>query len=559
MSLKAVFHFQPYLRRNNLFLQAVIVNALVLIISIYIRPLIPPDETRYISVAWEMHTNKNFLIPLLNQEPYSHKPPLLFWLINLFWSVFGNSEVVARFAISIFSLGNLFIVRFLAKLIYPENSAAQSWAPLILASFLLWNIYCSLIMFDCLLSFFVLSYVACLLLFCQGKGVKYVLFAGLLCGLSMLTKGPVALIYSLPVLFLYPFWRDKLHHKLIYIQWYFGVLTSVIFGLFFLLIWAFPAARFGGSIYANQLFWTQTFDRISGVLAHLRPWYWYLPFIPLSLIPISLSRSFWKKSLFNRPKKSDLFCILWFLVPVVLFSMIRSKQLHYLVPILPALAIFWGSKKQNWNQSKIILIIINLFFSLICFFLPLIYNSLLKNVTIFSLSQIWSIIPLILSLIIILWGKSTETIDKMSLLGTPICILALLGTIKPILDSNYNLKYAAQQIALFQKQNRQIAVWEKYSDEYHFFGKLKNKLDVVNNFVWLQKNPASIVVYNEHKNNGELDKKSIVSFNYAGYKTYFIEAATLLTFLCQRDNNPSTSECNLIFSLFSKNKDENLI
>ena len=53
------------------------------------RPPLPVDETRYLAVAWDMWLDGNFLVPHLNFEPYSHKPPLLFWLINLGWGLFG--------------------------------------------------------------------------------------------------------------------------------------------------------------------------------------------------------------------------------------------------------------------------------------------------------------------------------------------------------------------------------------------------------------------------------------------------------------------------------------
>ena len=56
------------------------------------RPLLPIDETRYLSVAWEMwmsgdpvHLTKNF-------DSYTHKTPLLFVMINLVWLVTGVSE-----------------------------------------------------------------------------------------------------------------------------------------------------------------------------------------------------------------------------------------------------------------------------------------------------------------------------------------------------------------------------------------------------------------------------------------------------------------------------------
>ena len=57
--------------------------AVLAVASIWLRPLWPVDETRYASVAWEMWLRGDFLVPYINGEPYSHKPPLLFWLIQL--------------------------------------------------------------------------------------------------------------------------------------------------------------------------------------------------------------------------------------------------------------------------------------------------------------------------------------------------------------------------------------------------------------------------------------------------------------------------------------------
>ena len=64
----------------------------VMAAAILTRPLLPVDETRYLAVAWEMWLGGDYLVPHLNGETYSHKPPLLFWLINLGWGVFGPCE-----------------------------------------------------------------------------------------------------------------------------------------------------------------------------------------------------------------------------------------------------------------------------------------------------------------------------------------------------------------------------------------------------------------------------------------------------------------------------------
>jgi 4-amino-4-deoxy-L-arabinose transferase-like glycosyltransferase len=82
--------------RNGMILAAMAAFAAVAFAGILARPVLPIDETRYIGVAWEMRLSGDWIVPQMNGEIYTHKPPLLFWLINLFWAVFGVSETAAR-------------------------------------------------------------------------------------------------------------------------------------------------------------------------------------------------------------------------------------------------------------------------------------------------------------------------------------------------------------------------------------------------------------------------------------------------------------------------------
>lgn len=54
------------------------------------RDLWAPDEPRYAQVSKEMRDSGNFIVPHLNSAPYPDKPPLLFWLVNLFSIPFGK-------------------------------------------------------------------------------------------------------------------------------------------------------------------------------------------------------------------------------------------------------------------------------------------------------------------------------------------------------------------------------------------------------------------------------------------------------------------------------------
>ena len=120
--------------------------------SIWLRPLWPVDETRYASVAWEMWLRGDFLVPHVNGEPYAHKPPLLFWLIQIGWAAFGVNDWWPRLVAPLCALGAVPLLSRLARLLWPEDHDAAS-APLwVLFGTLLFAGFVTLTMFDLLLT-----------------------------------------------------------------------------------------------------------------------------------------------------------------------------------------------------------------------------------------------------------------------------------------------------------------------------------------------------------------------------------------------------------------------
>ncbi|MES2143377.1 MAG: glycosyltransferase family 39 protein, partial [Pseudomonadota bacterium] len=94
------------------------VTVLVLVL---LRPLLPVDETRYLTVAWEMWQGGSKLVPHLNGDLYTQKPPLLFWLMNLVWSVTGVTEVGARLVAPAFGLASVGLTAVLARRLWPDS------------------------------------------------------------------------------------------------------------------------------------------------------------------------------------------------------------------------------------------------------------------------------------------------------------------------------------------------------------------------------------------------------------------------------------------------------
>ncbi|MDD3651243.1 glycosyltransferase family 39 protein, partial [Immundisolibacter sp.] len=101
------------------------------------RPLLPVDETRYLSVAWEMWLRGDFIVPHKNFAVYVDKPPLLFWLMQAGWAVFGVNEWWPRLVPTLAALASLLLTARLAGALWPQRPRLAGLAPWLLATMLL--------------------------------------------------------------------------------------------------------------------------------------------------------------------------------------------------------------------------------------------------------------------------------------------------------------------------------------------------------------------------------------------------------------------------------------
>ncbi|MCW8835025.1 MAG: hypothetical protein OQJ99_01505, partial [Rhodospirillales bacterium] len=124
----------------------------LIVVSEAFRPLMPVDETRYLTVAWEMWQRGDFLVPHLNGEPYSHKPPLLFWSMHLGWALFGVNEWWPQMVAPLFGLGSLFLTAALSRRLWPDRPDIALISPLLLIGSAYWALFTTLTMFDMLVA-----------------------------------------------------------------------------------------------------------------------------------------------------------------------------------------------------------------------------------------------------------------------------------------------------------------------------------------------------------------------------------------------------------------------
>ncbi|MGM0516786.1 MAG: ArnT family glycosyltransferase [Pseudomonadota bacterium] len=447
--------------------------------SLLARPLMPVDETRYLAVAWEMWREGSWLVPLLNGEAYSHKPPLLFWLIHAGWAVFGVNEITPRLVGPAFALGSLFLLKAVARGLWPDLPPVARLAPWILLGTVYWLGFATMVMFDQMVVFFVLLGVLGLLRLGQGRRIGWWwLFLGT--GLGVLAKGPFALVCLVPLTVSAPWWagvalgwRWFLHAGLV------GVLGSSL-GL----LWALAAASIGGPTYAEQILWGQMAGRAVDAFDHAQPFWYYLGMLPVVFLPWTLviagllvqwfrsgggSRYHWPAG-----RRAGVLALAWIAVPILLLSLASGKLPHYLLPTLPGLSLLlalWVARLDGQDRS-----VGTRFVSV----LWVIFGAALALLPWLGASEVLDLLPAWTTLVgiavmgggILTWpGRPGRTaIPAVASASVGVLVLVHVGFVP--LRPAFDFESFSRELGQWQKAGHPLAFEGKYRGEYDFHGRL---------------------------------------------------------------------------------------
>jgi 4-amino-4-deoxy-L-arabinose transferase-like glycosyltransferase len=307
-------------------------------ISILLHGPMPLFSTRTLTVAWEMWHAGSWLLPLQNGEPYSHKAPLLYWLIHLGWAVGGVGETWPKLLMVLIALANLALVGQLARQLFPDRPEAARLAPWILAGSLFWFLYALQIMFDLLVSACALASLVGLTR--RGPDGAFRPNGGLIVAglwLGLLAKGPVALLHIAFPLLLAPWWLDAA--RAAPAHWYRRVALWIGVALALFALWVVPVTVIGGEAFRHELIVTQTAGRVVAAFDHARPPWWYLTILPLLLFPWFFWPATWRAA-FARGQWAEpgvRFLVIGMLPALAVFSAISGKQAYY---VMPQMAVF---------------------------------------------------------------------------------------------------------------------------------------------------------------------------------------------------------------------------
>jgi 4-amino-4-deoxy-L-arabinose transferase-like glycosyltransferase len=472
----------------------------VVLAALLTRPLLPVDETRYAAVAWEMWTRGDFLVPYLNGAPYSHKPPLFFWLVHAGWWLTGVNEWVVRLLPALLALLILPLGVRVAAQLWPEDRQAQAAVPWVLTGSILLPAFATWVQIDLLLVLCTLFAISGVLDASSGRRAGWLL-TGAGIGLGVLAKGPIILLHVLPVALLAPFWL-RARPAGGWRSWYAGLLVSVIIGAALALGWAIPAAMAGGEAYREAILWGQTANRLVQSFAHAHPPWWYLPWLAVLLAPWCYLPWMWRALLQSRPMNDAglRFCLAWLLPVFILLSLVSGKQLKYLLPLLPAFALLLARVLSTMQQDPVsqrpwLLAAVLLLLGVSGMVLPL---SLDQAAWIREVSPLWGGLLLVMAVILVRLRslRPLQYPRLMSLLVAAVLVVAHAGVFRTAAPA-YDLQAASEYVAAAQAAGHRVATLTKYHGEFGFHGRLTQpvlQLESAGALEWARLHPGDYLV-----------------------------------------------------------------
>ena len=462
---------------------------------------VPIDETRYLAVAWEMRQTAEFLVPHLNGATYAHKPPMLFWLINAGWLLTGVHAWTARAITLLCSAAIVVLLQRLVLRLTGSAATARTSMWIVLGT-LYFAAFANAIMFDVPLTACVMLAVHGVLDLVEARNRRGVCVLGAAIGLGILVKGPAVL---LPIAFVAlgaPWWaRDALRERR---ARYFGAFVlSFVLGAAIGLAWAIPAALHGGDAYARAIFLNQTFDRIEavkGASTHGRPWWWYFAIFPLMLLPWPLViRGSWSKLGALLDDRGMRLALVWVTPTFIAFSLIGGKQPHYLLPVIPAVALALaialerGVVHVRTGLFAVLLIATGIGFAV----MPHYAATRAAYAYVGDTSIGWGVAVAVLGAILLLGSWHARQARWPALATLAFVLIVKLAVVQGPGD-RYDMGPVSAQVRAAQDRDQPIAHLGWHHGAYEFAGRMTKPLTALNTteqfYEWAQAHPDGMVI-----------------------------------------------------------------
>lgn len=463
---------------------------------------LPLYSTRTLGVAWEMWNQGAFLVPHTNGAPYSHKVPLLFWLIHAGWAAFGVTDVWPRVLQVLIAAGWLVAAARLAGAASAGKPSAAPLVPWLLIALPYPFLFSLQIMYEVLLALCVAG-----ALFALTGRPRWHWFA-LAVGAGLLTKGPVMLLHVVFPWLLGPWWSEAARGDRG--RWYGGGLLAILGGASMLLAWAIPAGFAGGEDYRRELFFLQTAGRVVASFDHARPVFWYLPMLLVLALPWVAWPRVWHAIATARGPLADgeRFAVSWVVPTFAAFSLISGKQVYYLLPLMPGVAMLLaaalrrqqsrvlanGRRWRAWPVAGALLGV-----ALLLAALP-VWRAHSVDAP-HWVSDAYATAPWFAAAFVGLGAACLLGDPRHELQRVAVCALLAIALVHAAfarsLFHHFDLRPAAAALARAEAEGRPIANVGRYEAQYHFLGRLSLPLAEIEErdvLAWARANPDGVVV-----------------------------------------------------------------
>jgi len=310
-------------RTSSNFRFLIILAILAFVPTLGIVHLFDWDEINFAESAREMMVTGDYFRVHVNFSPFWEKPPLFFWLQSGSMHLFGVNEFAARFPNAICGIVTVTVIYFLGKKERSERFGLI-WAFIYLCA-LLPQVYFRSAIIDPVFNLFIFLsayYLFKALSEAEFKN-KRALWAGIFCGLAVLTKGPVGFLLVFLTFLVYIVIKK------------FKVLPTIRQLLIFALsVLGMSFLWFGVEVINNGLWFMVEFlqyqiDLFSRPVAgHKQPFFYHFVVVFFGTFPLSVLAL---PSLVKKKRGSELerWMTILFWVVLILFSIASTKIVHY--------------------------------------------------------------------------------------------------------------------------------------------------------------------------------------------------------------------------------------
>ena len=308
-----------------------------------------PDEPRYAWIARDMVETGDWVTPRLYGKPWFEKPVLYYWGAALCFKLLGVSEAAARLPSAISALFATLALAWLALRLYGAETAR--WLLLLLPTTVGMIGFSHAAATDMPFSAMLTIAMVCAAVVLgltrnentpilpRTPWLALILF-GFFLGLAVLAKGPATIILSGGAIFFWALftkrWRDafRLFHPVAIASF---CLTA--------LPWYIICARRNPDFFRIFII-EHNFKRyLTPEFQHIQPFWYYLPITLIALLPWAplLAKLFaetwraWKEHRWRTSPALLFSC--WAALPLVFFSISRSKLPGYALPAIPPIIV----------------------------------------------------------------------------------------------------------------------------------------------------------------------------------------------------------------------------